>query len=231
MRPRQPQYPANRRHICRTGLCAMLSAGAVQLWPRLLVAQTAEPPDNPVRVGDRWTYTTKDEITGLPTETFTHMVMEISNNQIVIGASGEEGSGARSVMFDRYWNRLEDRNLKFKPHNGLGIRPALAVGVSWQAENETRNTQTGAAWKNKISSKVVALETITTPAGTFEAFKIETQRHEISAANPAKFSDYEYVKWSSPQVSHWVRWSSVAKAQNRLRSNRTEELIEFSRKE
>jgi hypothetical protein len=113
----------------------------------------------------------------------------------------------------------------------LGVRPALAVGMAWQAENETRNTQTGKAWKNKVSSKVVGQETITTPAGTFEAFKIETRRHEINAANPSKFRDYEYVRWYSPQVNHWVRWTSVGKEQNRVRSNKSEELTEFARKE
>jgi hypothetical protein len=113
----------------------------------------------------------------------------------------------------------------------LGIRPALAVGVEWQTEYETRNTQTGGAWKDKVSSKVVAQEPIRTPAGTFEAFKIETRRHEISAADPAKFWDYEYVRWYAPPVNHWVRRQSVVKARNRLTSSSSEELIEFGRKE
>ena len=113
----QPRYLANRRRICRAGLCAALSAGAFQLWPRLLLAPTADLSDNPVRVGDRWTYATKDEITSQPTETFTHVVMEISDNQIVISASGEENGGSRPVIFDRC-GIGEDRNLKFKPHNG-----------------------------------------------------------------------------------------------------------------
>jgi hypothetical protein len=213
------------------GLGIVLSAESAVLWPRPLLAQAPEQPDGQVRVGDRWTYATKDEITGLPTETFTHVVREISNNQTVIAYSTEGNSGSRPIIFDRYWNRIEDRDLKFKPNNGLGTHSVLAVGVEWQAENETRNTQTGNAWKNKISSKIVAQETITTPAGTFEAFKIETRRHEISAANPGKTWDYEYVKWYSPQVAHWVRWSSVERAQNRLISSKSEELIGFGRKE
>jgi len=201
------------------------------LWPRLLLAQTPEPSGNSVRVGNRWTYATKDEITGLPTATLTQAVTEISTNRIVISASNQGDSGSRPVIFDRDWNRIEDGDLKFMPHNGLGIRPALAVGIEWQTENGARNTKTGAAWKNKVSSKVVAQEAITTPAGTFEVFKIETRRHEISAADPAKFWDYEYVRWYSPQINHWVRWSSLGRAQNRLRTNRSEELIEFVRTE
>ncbi len=227
----KPQHQLGRREICIIGLGAILSAGSIALFPRLLVAQTPEKAENPIRVGDRWTYATKDEITGLPTETFTHVVTEISANQIVVAASTQGSSGSRLVIFDRDWNRIDDRNLKFKPNNGLGIRPTLAVGAEWHSENEARNTETGSAWKNKVSSKVVAQETITTPAGTFETFKIETRRHEISAKDPAKFWDYEYLKWYSPQINHWVRWSSIGKVQNRLQTSRSEELIEFGRKE
>ena len=230
MRAKKGRALPDRRNIC-VGLTATLSAGSMLLWPHNLVAQAPAQSDYPVRVGDRWTFATKDEITGLSTETFTHEVTQISANQIVVGASTQGKGGSRPVIFDRDWNRIEDRNLKFKPQNGLGIHPALAVGVEWQTENETRNTETGAAWKDKITSKVVAQETITTPAGAFDAFRIETRRHEISAADPARFWDYEYVRWYAPQINHWVRWSSLGKAENRLRTNRSEELIEFGRKE
>jgi hypothetical protein len=231
MRAKQARTLRDRRNICILGLGAMASAGSMVLWPRRLAAQAPGESENPVRVGDRWVFATKDEITGLPTETFTHVVIEISANQIAIAASNQDKNGSRSIIFDGNWNRIQDPNLRFKPHNGLGIHPPLTVGIEWQNENETRNTQTGAAWKNKISSKVVAQETITTPAGTFDAFKIETRRHEISATEPTKFWDYEYVRWYAPQINHWVRWSVVGKAQNRLRTSRSEELIEFGRKE
>jgi hypothetical protein len=231
MRAKQVRGLPDRRRICVVGLTATLTAGSMLLCPHRLIAQAPAQSDNPVRVGDRWTFATKDEITGLPTETFAHEVTQIAANQIVVSASTQGKGASRPVIFDRDWNRIEDRNFKFKPQNGLGVRPALAVGVEWQTENETRNVETGAAWKDKITSKVVAQETITTPAGTFEAFKIETRRHEISAADPARFWDYEYVRWYSPQINHWVRWSSIGKAENRLRTNRSEELIEFGRKE
>jgi hypothetical protein len=228
---RKSRQLADRRKACVAGFIAMLSAGSIVLWPRLLIAQTSEQSDNPIRVGDRWTYATKDEVTGLPAETYTHVVTEISANQIVIGASTQGNGGSRPIIFDHDWNRLEGRNLKFSPHNGMGIRPVLAMGMGWRTEYEIRNTQSGVAFKNATSSKVVAQEAITTPAGTFDTFKIETRTHEISAADSSKFWDYEYVRWYAPQINHWIRWNSVTKAQSRLLSKRSEELIEFGRKE
>src|SRR5260370_7868479 len=118
----QGQRPdvSNRRKIHATGLWALLLlAGLAAAWPHVLAAQSPAPTDDMVRVGDRWTYATKDEITGLPTETFTHVVTEISTNRTVIGASNQENSGSRPVIFDRDWNRLDDRDLKFKPHHSF----------------------------------------------------------------------------------------------------------------
>jgi hypothetical protein len=211
------------------GFGIALSSGPAVLWPGLLFAQTPEQPDNPVHVGDHWTYAPKDEITGLLEQTYTHTVTEISANRIVVGASAPGRSATRSIIFDRDWNRLEGRGLRFIPHNGLGFPAPLVVSKEWQIDHETRNTQTGSAWKHSVSSKCVAQEAVTTPAGTFDAFKVETRAHEISAADPTKFWDYEYVRWYAPEINRWVRWNSVGKDRNRLRSKRSEELIEFGR--
>jgi hypothetical protein len=207
----------------------MLSAGPIAIWPRPLAAQTPEQPDIGLRVGDHWTYAPKDEITGLPEETYTHTATEISANRIVIGVSAPGRSATRLIIFDRDWNRLEGRGVRFTPHNGLGFPAPLAVGKEWRTTCEVRNTDTGKAWKDSITSKCVAREAVTTPAGTFDTFKVETRLHEISAADPAKFWDYEYARWYAPEINRWVRWNSVGKAQNHLQSKRSEDLIEFGR--
>jgi hypothetical protein len=231
MRVKRTRDLPNRGNICIGGLGAMLLAGSIALCPRLLIAQTTGQLDNPVRVGDRSTYATKDEITGLPTETYTHVVTEISPTQIVISASTQGSNGSRPIVFDSSWNRVEGRGIRFKPHNGMGISSPLVVGKEWRTEYEARNVQTGAAWKESAASMVVAQEAITTPAGTFDSFKIETRTHEINAKDPAQFRDYEHVRWYAPQINHWVRWVAVTRSQRRLTQSRSEELIELGRKE
>jgi hypothetical protein len=229
MRAKQAGDLPDRRKVCIGGASVTLLAGGTALWPHRLIGQTAGQPDNPVRVGDHWTYATNDEITGLATESYTHAVTEISANRIVIGASAPGRSASRLIVFDRDWNRLEGRGLRFTPHNGLGFPTPLVVGKEWRTVCEMRNTDTGAAWKESVSSKCVAQEAVTTPAGTFDTFKVETRSHDISASDPAKFWDYEYARWYAPEINRWIRWNSTGKNHNRLQSKRSEELIEFGR--
>jgi len=219
----------DRRNVCLSAVGAILSAGSVLLWPRLLLSQTPEKPDNTLRVGDHWTYATKDEITGLATETFTHTVTELSANRIVVGASAPGRNESRPVIYDRDWNRLEGRGLRFTPHNGMGFPTPLFVRKEWRSGCDARNTQTGSAWKESVSSKCVAQETVTTPAGTFDTFKVETRMHEVRGSDPTRYLDFEYVRWYAPEINRWIRFSSVGKDRNRLRSKRSEELIEFGR--
>jgi hypothetical protein len=118
--------------------------------------------------------------------------------------------------------------VKFRPNDGQGIRPPLAVGKEWRAEYEGR-AQTGVAAKGSVLSKVVGRETITTPAGTFDTFKIETRVQNINASDPSQLSQYENVTWFAPQVNHWVRRMLVTKIRNRTTSSISEELTDFSR--
>lgn len=47
-------------------LCAALLIALAPAWPRHPVAQSAAAADGEVRVGDRWVYDTRDEMTGYP---------------------------------------------------------------------------------------------------------------------------------------------------------------------
>jgi hypothetical protein len=81
-----------------------------------------------------------------------------------------------------------------------------------------------------VVSKIVAEEMVTTSAGTFSAFKIESLRHEISASDASKSWEYQEVVWYAPQINHWVRRTFMARTQKRLTASTSEELIEFARK-
>jgi tetratricopeptide (TPR) repeat protein len=89
-------------------------------------------------------------------------------------------------------------------------------------------TQTGAASKGSVVSKVVGQETVTTPAGTFDTFKIETRVQNINASDPSQLSQYENITWFSPQVNHWVRRTLVTKIRNHTTENISEELTDYN---
>jgi hypothetical protein len=207
----------------------VLFVGLAALWPRILVAQSPDDPGNPVRVGDRWTYDTKDEITGESKRTYTAVVTEISPGEIV--TSLIETDRMSTVVFDHEWNRTTNGDQRFKPNDGQGVRFPIEVGKQWRSEFEQRSAKTGKSFKGSSSSKVVAQETVTTPAGTFETFKIERQMRELNAADPSRLTEAQVVMWYAPQINHWVRRTTIEKFDKRTRSNQTIELTAFGRKE
>jgi hypothetical protein len=209
----------------------VLLMGLMMLWPRMLVAQSVERPSEEVQVGDAWVYDNKDGITGLPISTFTSLVAEVSPNEIVthLIIRGKDGRGF--VVFDHDWNRLAIGNQKFNPNDGTGISWPLAVGKEWRSSYTTSNTQTGVNTKSSSLAKVVAQETITTPAGTFDTFKIDRQIKEFNVADPSRSWDTQMLMWFAPQINHWVRRTFIVKQEKRTIENATHELIQIIKRQ
>jgi len=197
----------------------------------MLVAQSVERPSEEVQVGDAWVYDSKDAITGLPLSTYTSLVAEVSPSEIVTNAIFKGNNNRALVVFDHDWNRLVTNNQKFNPNDGHGVRWPLAVGKEWRSSYTTSNTQTGANTKVSSLAKVVAQETVTTPAGTFETFKIDRQLKEYSIADPSRYRDMQVIMWFSPQINHWVRRTSVVKQEKRTISNSSDELVQIKKKQ
>jgi len=216
------------RHLA--ALAVILLVVLAALLPSVLTAQSQSSADNGVQVGDRWTFDSRDEITGLPGESFTRVVTEVSPNEIILREATRGQSGFGVVVYDRNWNRTENATFKWKPNDGRGIQSPLAVGKEWRYGLEERNTKTGNAWKVTLLSKVTAQETIKVAGGTFDTFKIETRHHDVSATDPSKTWDYEIVGWYAPQVNYWVRRNFVTKVQKRTTETTSQELTDFGRK-
>jgi hypothetical protein len=209
-------------------LCLALLVGSA-LWSGALLGQPADQTSDAVRVGDRWVYDTKDEITGFPKATYSQVVTEVSPKEVVLSLTFRGQNGSSLVVYEHDWNRIEQSNAKFRPNDGQGIRLPLAVGKEWRADYEARATQTGAVTKGSVLSKVVGQEMVTTPAGTFDTFRIETRVQNINTSDPSQLFLFENVIWYAPQVNHWVRRKLVTKVRNRTQSNTSEELTDFSR--
>jgi hypothetical protein len=222
------------RQIARHWRLRFLSIGvallAGSMAPRLLVAQSPAQTDNAVQIGDHWTIDTKDEITNSPTDTVTYVVTDLSPTEIVARVTTRGKSGTGLVVFDRNWNRIENSNWKWKPNDGEGVRFPLGVGKDWRVELEARNTQSGDAHKITVLSKVAAEEPVTTAAGSFDTFRIETKGREVSAKDPSKIWEHENVTWYAPLINHWVRRTLILRAQKRITSNTSEEVVDFGRK-
>ncbi len=210
----------------------LLVAAAVSMivcWPHDLAAQAQNEVDG-VRVGDRWIYEEKDEITGEQKGTYSSVVTEVSQKEIVTSVSVRGRNGSRMIVFDHDWNRVDDSIWKYKPNEGGGIRLPLEVGKQWRSEYDAVNMQTGAILRTTASSKIVAQETVTTSAGTFDTYKIERHLRQVNTVDQSKGSESDIVMWYAPRINHWVKRTFLTKVEHRTRSNTSEELTDFSRK-
>lgn len=213
------------------GIGTVLLLGLGMLLPNVVVAQSQAPADNGVQVGDHWTYDQSDEVSGLPTLTFTDTITDVSPTEFVVRMTNQGKSGFSTRIYDHDWNLIDRGNFRFKPNNGGGINPPLTVGKEWRSEHDSRSTQSSYVAKTSVVAKVTAQETITTSAGTFETFKIERRMRDVSGTDPSKSSEIQITGWYAPQINHWVRRLFVTRIQKRLTSKLSEELISFGRKQ
>ena len=172
--------------------------------------------------GDRWVYEVTDEISGDLKLTSTVFVLDVSEQEINTRIS-TRGSGARQIVYDRDWNRIDDSVWKYRPSDGSGIKKPLQVGKQWRFESKATHFQNGTALTITGESKVVGEEKITTGAGTFDTFKIETKTRQVNPNDQTKASTINAVLWYSPSVNRWVRRTYKLQVEGRLRSSNTED--------
>jgi hypothetical protein len=228
MRVGQRGFPCKK--VQATALCAILSVGLAVAYPNNVPAQFFQAADGVVSVGDRWVYDTRDEVTGYPKETYTEIVTALAPEEAIVNLTFRGSSASVIVTYDRNWNSIDNLIWRFRPSNGEGINLPLTVGKTWGIEFDARNNWTGENIKGSSSSKVVAEEDVTTPAGTFNTFKIEQQVRQFSTADPSKLTESQIVLWYAPQINHFVRRTTVVKFEERTRSITSEELADFTRK-
>jgi len=220
----------------RYAVLAAFSLVAGNAW-----AQTAPPPlEAPKAVvpmqepqpGDRWTYEIRDEITGKINGTRENVVTEVTPKNIsmrfTISATSNEGFD----VFDRSWNLISAPNWRYSPYQGsTGIQAPLEVGKSWSFQSNNTNGTNGAIWKESGTSKVVGRETVTTKAGTFDTFKIETSFSTQNVKDVTRKNEIVYQTWYAPDIDHWVKRISVIKSDGHVRSNNILELVDYGRKQ
>jgi hypothetical protein len=192
------------------------------------MAQTADLAG--VLPGDRWVYEVTDEMTGDVKATMTVVVLDVSEAEIHTRVSTRGLVSPQQVIFDRTWNRIDDTIWKYRPSDGLGIEMPIEVGKEWRFENKATHFQQGTAVARTGQAKVVAKEAVTTSAGTFDAFKIETTIRQVNANDQTKAATLTAVLWYVPTVNRWVRRTYKVQVEGRLRESQTEELTDYSRK-
>jgi len=202
--------------------------------PVASVPSNAAVPMDERLPGDHWTVEGRDAIAGTAS-TATSVVTDITPTDISVRANfvrADKSSGETFITYDRSWNSIRGGFWQYFPYDGnTGIQTPLTVGKTWSFQFSAVNTQAGVVWKWSGTSKVVGQETVTTKAGEFETFRIETTSASTNLKDPTRTEPLIGVTWFAPALAHWVKRSWILYNDNRLRSNNTYEVVEFGRRQ
>lgn len=182
-----------------------------------------------VLIGDRWSYEITDEVSGDLKHTMTVVVLDVSDKEINTRVS-TRGLGPRQIVYDRSWSRVDDSVWKYAPSDGTGIQSDLQVGKEWRFANQAHHFKNGTSVSTTGHSKVVGQEKLTTSAGTFDTFKIETTMRQLNSNDQTKAATVNNTLWYAPSINRWVRKTHKLQIEGRLRDSQTEELTDYSRK-
>ena len=127
------------------------------------------------------------------------------------------------VVFDQMGSTLKNRTgVKDPP---LMLAPAeLAIGKRWRSAF-TNATPNGRTTVNFWEARVVALEEVTVPAGTFRAFRVE-RRGE--AKGPRGTTVLSGTLWIDPATMRVIRNDLLFKAGNRVVEHSSTQLVSLS---
>ena len=195
------------------------------------VAQGVDPgPPGPIRAGDLWSYEVTDALTGDLKHVATLVVVEVNETEITV-RTALRGRGTPAIsVYDADWNRIDEGGWTFRPNDGLGIRKPLQVGKEWRSDSNAKNLQSGTIFRTSGVSKVVGQEQVTTPAGTFDTFRIEMAVRQVNTNDHTRSASKNYVLWYAPEVNRWVKRMEQVRIEGRLRDSFIAELTEYSRR-
>lgn len=193
-------------------------------------ATTAAPADiRPPLPGDRWTYDVTDDISGKLQSTRTDMITDVAKDAVTVrfDVAGTGRSG--TIVYDRAWGIVRADPFKYSPNDGTGIRLPLTPGEQWKFAIDVVNARNGLTFRRTGTSKVVGRENISTKAGSFDAFVIETDFSGHNVQDPSLVNQTSWRTWFAPEVDHWVKRSIVARQRGHVVSKSTVELTKYSR--
>ena len=138
-------------------------------------------------LGDHWTYDVHDEITGELKFSTTNIITDLTPTEVAIRVQSPSFAGPGIYIYDRNWDLKNSPIWRVSPNDGTGVKLPLNVGSAWKFQNNAIYSARGTTFKNVGSSKVVARESVTTDAGAFDTFKIETSvnGHNANRSNQA----------------------------------------------
>jgi len=170
--------------------------GIAFLVPLQICAQTAERPE--LRPGERWRFV----------EYQTVQSAQPNREWIItrVGANGYEGTeNGEPLRLDRELNAFESPRARYSAPRLLQF--PLSVGNEWRYESDWLFKATGSRGTSTVRVQVLALELITVPAGSFEAYRLVARAQVLGKSPKGGVIDAEVVTtyWYAPAARAVVR--------------------------
>ncbi|CAB3794312.1 hypothetical protein [Pararobbsia alpina] len=178
---------------CATGLCLAGFTPAAQAAD----LPAAQAPT--FLVGDSWTYSLSDPRTPGRTFSFVQTIHSINDGAIKLTVSNNGGTMPASM--DQNGNLTSIGTKQYSPSDSK-LKFPIAVGGNW-TNNFTTHTGNGDA-TTTLSAKVVGVESVETPAGTFQAFRIEETG---SVAAPDGKFQFTETDWYAPDAKRIIKFT------------------------
>ncbi|WP_046568651.1 hypothetical protein [Paraburkholderia fungorum] len=177
------------------------------------------------QVGQEWEFSFVNELDPSKNGSYTQRVVSIANGIAELGviANGSVGRGE----LDANANVVRAPQAVYSPSNEM-LRFPLFVGKSWEA----RYTYSNGAWtaNDDRSATVAAIERVQTPAGAFDAFRIDSTISWSGASVSSGAGHAHETDWYAPSVGRVVKqeYQDVPNNKNVAPTATRFELIRYS---
>ena len=194
--------------------CRWIAVVSCVLVAGSALAQNAPPPkvDAPdIKVGDSWTFDTKDGVKNVKVSTSVLTVTAVGDGLIRIDSkradNGEVTKLTRTGELNLVATEIASGKAAYDPFYPSFSFP-LAAAKTWEKQNTyTRNYEADRKVTSKMNAKVLGWEKVTVPAGTFDALKIEVTSVYNGENLRGRWSGRSTdTIWYAPEAKHFVKW-------------------------
>ena len=184
--------------------------------------ENANRPD--VHVGDLWSWQHTNGLADEKDYTSIEDVLEVSDSEIKTRERVKGKPNSSVAAFTREWNPVDVVTARYDPFLRELSFP-LQVGKKWDASADKMLFSSGKHGKFLLKGEVLALEKVTVPAGTFDAYKITLHVDATVSDEDANIGNTLVTIWYAPAVKRYVKYENTFSRDGRVRSKDVNELI------
>ena len=173
--------------------------------------------DTRFQTGESWSYREFDLYTGLELRRFRHIISEITDTEIIFN---------KGVLVTDLFGNLAKTPEGLRYTGAQFFIPDYSVGKKWSTRFKV-NLPNGGVNETEYDFRVVAFESITVPAGTFDAFRVEGQGWTRIGTGGNILLRYTY--WISSRVKRVVANEIMRKhSSGKVLNNERQELTAYT---